>query len=55
MTIEQFDETLGHLIEVALPPNVSDDLPNNPSEVLDVLLKYCDEVRSVIFRLAQNE
>jgi opacity protein-like surface antigen len=44
--VQQFE----YLLQIILPPNVSDDAPVNPSDVLDVLLKYSDEVRGVIIR-----
>jgi len=48
--VQQFDQILGYLLQIMLPPNVSDDAPINPSDVLDVLLKYSDEVHGVIIR-----
>jgi hypothetical protein len=56
MTVKQFDETLGYLLSIILPPDVSGDDPN-PGEVLDVLLKYSEEVRGTIIRqgLAKND
>jgi hypothetical protein len=47
MTVQQFDVILGYVLSVLLPPNVSDDDPK-PSEILDVLLKYAEEVRGTI-------
>ena len=49
LTVEEFDAIIGHLIKIVMPPNVSDDDPN-PSEVLDVLLKYTEEVRGQIIQ-----
>ena len=48
MTIRQFDEILGYLIKVVMPPSATADPAPNPSEILDVLLKYADEIRGVI-------
>jgi hypothetical protein len=50
MTLDQFDKTLGYLLKVVLPPNAGSDDRLSPSDVLDVLLKYADEVRGAIIR-----
>jgi len=55
MTISQFDQIIGYLIEVMLPPNVSDDPTPSLVQVLDVLEKHCEVVRGIIMRAEREQ
>jgi hypothetical protein len=48
MTVNQFDQILGYLLKVTLPPSIGPDPAPDPNEILDVLLKYVEEVRGVV-------
>jgi hypothetical protein len=54
MTVQQFDEILGYLITIVLPPNVSDDPPVIAEEVLHVLQWHADAVRNTMPRIETN-
>lgn len=50
MTIEQFDKIIGYLLEVMLPPNVSDDDPVTEGQLLDVLEQHCEMLKGRIIK-----
>jgi hypothetical protein len=47
MTVEQFDKIIDKLIEILLPPNISNDDVITAEQVLDVLERHCEALRNV--------
>lgn len=50
MTLEEFDNTLANLLKLVLPPNVSDDMPVSPEQVLQVLEDQTEAVRGMVIK-----
>jgi len=48
MTIQQVDQIIGYLLQIALPPSVSSDQPISIEEALDVLEKHCEVLRGIL-------
>jgi|SoimicMinimDraft_17_1059745.scaffolds.fasta_scaffold88584_1 hypothetical protein len=47
MTVEQFDKIIDKLIEILLPPNISNDDVITAEQVLDVLERHCEALRNM--------
>jgi len=50
MTLKQFDNIVGYLIDLTLPPNVSKDDPVSPAQLLAVLERHCEFLRGEVFK-----
>lgn len=48
MTLKEFDDTIGNLIKVVLPPSCNDDPPIMAEGVIAILEKHIEDVRSTI-------
>jgi hypothetical protein len=48
MTIEEFDETLGHLLTLVLPPSCDDNPPVIAERVIEVMEDHIAAVRDTI-------
>jgi hypothetical protein len=55
MTTEQFDQAIGHLIKIVLPPSCDDDPPIIAEAVIEILEAHIETIRSTIIRYGEGD